>query len=77
MWVFRTCGMFVGRGLSSLSFEGLLHFSVRRTLAMKIIRLALFFAAGMYLGVNAENFGDLQSVAETVGDVIERFRGLR
>lgn len=44
---------------------------------MKIIRLALFFAAGMYLGVNAENFGDLQSVAETVGDVIERFRGLR
>ncbi len=44
---------------------------------MKMIRLALFFAAGMYLGVNAEDFSDLQSVAETVGDVIERFRGLR
>lgn len=44
---------------------------------MKMIRLVLFFAAGMYLGVNAENFGDLQSVAETIGDVIERFRDFR
>lgn len=44
---------------------------------MKMIRLALFFAAGMYLGVNAENLGGLQTVAQTIGDVIEQFRHLR
>jgi len=44
---------------------------------MKIIRLALFFAAGMYLGVHADNLGDLDVVAQTIGDLIEHARRFR
>lgn len=44
---------------------------------MKIIRLALFFAAGMYLGVNADNLGDLQGVAQTIGEFIDHARRFR
>lgn len=44
---------------------------------MKMIRLALFFAAGMYLGVNADNLGDLQMVAEAVKDLIDQARNFR
>ena len=50
---------------------------VRRTLAMKMIRLALFFAAGMYLGVHADNLGDLEMVAQSIGDLIEHARKFR
>ncbi len=44
---------------------------------MKMIRLALFFAAGMYLGVNADNLGDLETVAQSIGNLIEHARKFR
>lgn len=67
-----------GRGAFVVVSEGSLYFTgLRSPRSMKMIRLALFFAAGMYLGVNAENLGGLQTVAQTIGDVIEQFRHLR
>ena len=44
---------------------------------MKLMRFALFFAAGTYLGFNAESMGDLETIAQTIRDLVERFRDLR
>ena len=44
---------------------------------MKMIRLALFFAAGMYLGVHADSLGDLQTVDQSIKELIEQARHLR
>ena len=44
---------------------------------MKIFRLALFFAAGMYFGVNADRWGDLQMVAHAIRDLVDQARHFR
>ena len=44
---------------------------------MKLMRLALFFAAGTYLGFNAESMGDWETIAQTVRDLVEQLRDLR
>jgi hypothetical protein len=44
---------------------------------MKILRLALFFGAGVYLGLHADRAGDLESFARTVWHFIEHARKFR
>jgi acetyl-CoA carboxylase alpha subunit len=44
---------------------------------MKLMRFALFFAAGTYLGFNAERMGDWQTIAQTIRDLVEQLRDLR
>ena len=44
---------------------------------MKLMRFAIFFAAGIYLGFNAESMGDLETVAQAIRDLLERARDLR
>lgn len=56
----------------SLQFSGL-----KGALLMKLMRFALFFAAGTYLGFNAESMGDWETIAQTIRDLVERFRDLR
>lgn len=41
------------------------------------MRFAIFFAAGIYLGFNAESMGDLETVAQAIRDLLERARDLR
>jgi hypothetical protein len=44
---------------------------------MKLMRFAIFFAAGIYLGFNAESMGDMETVTQLIRDLVERFRDLR
>ncbi len=44
---------------------------------MKLMRFALFFAAGTYLGFNAERMGDWETIAHTIRDLVEQLRDLR
>ena len=44
---------------------------------MKLMRFAIFFAAGIYLGFNAENMGDLETITQVIRDLLERARDLR
>jgi hypothetical protein len=44
---------------------------------MKMMRLALFFGVGIYLGLKAESLGDLEAVAQTIRDLIEQARRFR
>ena len=44
---------------------------------MKMMRWALFFGVGIYLGLKAESLGDLEMVAQTIRDLIEHARGFR
>ena len=44
---------------------------------MKLMRFAIFFAAGIYLGFNAENMGNLEAVTQVIRDLLERARDLR
>jgi hypothetical protein len=44
---------------------------------MKLMRFAIFFAAGIYLGFNAESMGDLETIAQAIRDLLERARDLR
>ncbi len=58
--------------------RGLLQFSgLKGALLMKLMRFALFFAAGTYLGFNAESMGDWETIAQTIRDLVERVRDLR
>ncbi len=41
---------------------------------MKMLRIALFFGAGVYLGLHAERAGDLESLARTVWEFIDYAR---
>ena len=52
-------------------------FWLGRLLTMKMMRLALFFGVGIYLGLKAESLGDLETVAQTIRDLIEHARGFR
>jgi hypothetical protein len=44
---------------------------------MKLMRFAIFFAAGIYLGFHADSMGDLQTITQAIRDLIERARDLR
>ena len=44
---------------------------------MKLMRFAIFFAAGIYLGFNAESLGDVESITQVIRDLLERARDLR
>jgi hypothetical protein len=44
---------------------------------MKLMRFAIFFAAGIYLGFNAESLGDMETITQVVRDLLERARDLR
>lgn len=44
---------------------------------MKLMRFALFFGAGVYLGLHAESTGHLGSVVAAITDVVEQLRHLR
>ncbi|MEN9845707.1 MAG: hypothetical protein RIS36_854 [Pseudomonadota bacterium] len=44
---------------------------------MKLMRFAFFFAAGIYLGFNAESLGDVENITQVVRDLLERARDLR
>jgi uncharacterized membrane protein len=44
---------------------------------MKMMRVALFFGVGIYLGLKADRLGDLDAVAQTVRDLIEHARRFR
>ena len=44
---------------------------------MKLMRFAIFFAAGIYLGFKAESLGDVESITQVIRDLLERARDLR
>lgn len=44
---------------------------------MKLMRFALFVGAGIYLGFNADSMGNLEEVAQTVRDLVEKARSFR
>ncbi|MEY4667490.1 MAG: hypothetical protein RL518_189 [Pseudomonadota bacterium] len=44
---------------------------------MKLMRFAIFFAVGIYLGFNAESMGDMESIVQAIGELIERARELQ
>lgn len=44
---------------------------------MKLMRFAIFFAAGIYLGFNAESLGDVETITQVVRGLLERARDLR
>jgi hypothetical protein len=44
---------------------------------MKLMRFAIFFAAGIYLGFNADSMGDLETITQAIRDLLERARDLR
>lgn len=44
---------------------------------MKLMRFALFFGAGVYLGLHAKDSGQLSSVVDAIRDVVEQIRRLR
>lgn len=50
---------------------------LKGALLMKLMRFALFFAAGTYFGFNAESMGGWETIAQTVRDLVERCRDLR
>lgn len=52
-------------------------FGLGRLLTMKMMRLALFFGVGIYLGLKADSLGDLEAVAQTIRDLIEHARRFR
>jgi hypothetical protein len=44
---------------------------------MKLMRLALFFAAGVYFGSHVRSMADLESFAQDVKGLVEQVRELR
>ena len=44
---------------------------------MKLMRFAIFFAAGIYLGFNAESMGDFETISHVIRALLERARDLR
>jgi hypothetical protein len=44
---------------------------------MKMMRMALFFGVGIYLGLHAENFSNMDVVAETIRDLVDQARRFR
>lgn len=44
---------------------------------MKLMRFALFFGAGVYLGLHVENSGQLDSVVAAIKEVVTQLRHLR
>ena len=70
------CG--TGRGASpARTFLGIYNFSVWRPLTMKLMRLALFFAAGVYFGSHVRSMADIESLAQDIKGLVERIQELR
>jgi hypothetical protein len=66
-----------GSGRLLGSGEGRISFFRLRALIMKLIRITLLFAAGVYFGLNIEKFGNLESLALALQSLAQKIQELR
>lgn len=59
------------------SLVGRLHIFRLEALDMKLIRISLFFAAGVYFGLNFDKYGNVESIASALQSVAQKLQELQ